>query len=107
MSRRRRVDKVLGEDDQNHAAVGLTAGPLGVGRHGSVRTVGDGAYAVQRDTLLVQVTTHGFGPLLAVALVAFLGARGVGVALDLDIDVAIVGLQLGDEGVQPRLGLGR
>ncbi|RYG01371.1 MAG: hypothetical protein EON94_07835, partial [Caulobacteraceae bacterium] len=59
------------------------------------------------DALLAQIAADGLGTSLAQAIGAGLALGRVGVALDLDIDVAIVALQLADEGVQSRLRFGR
>jgi hypothetical protein len=94
-------------NDHHHPAVLRTAFAGLVGSHRRVRAIGDGRHPVQGHALLVHEAPNGLGPLLAKTHIQFFRAGGVGVALDLDIDIAIVGLQLLHEVHQPGLGLGR
>ena len=79
---------------QNDAAV---LRPVGAGLVVGDRVglaVGDGRHAVQRHAMLVHEQAHGFGPLFTQPLIGRIRSGGIGVALDFQIDIAVVVLQL-------------
>src|ERR1700730_2594199 len=98
----------LDQNEQHHAAVLRPAFAFLVAGDRGGLAVGDDVHAVQRQAfLLVQVAAHRLGAGLAELLVVLVGADVVGVPLHLDVDRLAVGLDLGGELVEGRLGAAR
>ena len=89
------------QHDQGDAAVLGAAGAVHVVGYRRRLAVGNHAHPVQRDAALHgQITAHRFGAGLAQRQVGGRGADAVGVALDLDEHVLVVGFHFGGEVVE-------